>query len=54
MSGCWWFCTAVWIWLSKSFQFTVFTLTVIFGFALWKASAMPCQYFMLVLAGPVP
>jgi hypothetical protein len=33
---------------------TVFTFTVMEGFALWKSAAIPFQYFVLLLAGPVP
>jgi hypothetical protein len=38
----------------KSVQFTVCTLTVMPGLALWNAAAMASQYLDVLLAGPVP
>ena len=40
--------------VGKSVQFTVWTFTVIFGCAWWKAAAMAFQYLVVLLDGPVP
>ena len=54
MSGNCLFWTRVWTLFGKSVQSTVCTLTVMLGLALWNAVAMASQYFVVVLAGPVP